>query len=78
MAGTGSGGEENFLNTVLAPVDLSVSAGAGGAGWGCWAGSYLVALPGQLVFDTSSGCVPVKAPAAVVLPRSWYSSHAVA
>jgi hypothetical protein len=44
----------------------------------CRAGSYLVALPGQLVFDTSSGCVPVKAPAAVVLPRSWYSSHAVA
>jgi hypothetical protein len=38
----------------------------------------LVALPGQLVFVTNSGCAPVKARAAVVLPRNWYSSHAVA
>jgi hypothetical protein len=38
----------------------------------------LTALPGQLEFDTSSGCEPVKAPAAVALPRSWYSSQAVA
>ena len=55
----------------------AVSPGSGGC-LGCRARSYLVALPGQLVFDTSSGCAPVKAPAAVVLPRSWYSSHAVA
>ncbi len=40
--------------------------------------AHLVALPGQLVFETSSGCAPVKAPAAVALPRSWYSSQAVA
>src|SRR5580704_2030415 len=40
--------------------------------------AYLVMLPGQLVFDTSSGCAPVKAPAAVALPRRWYSSQAVA
>jgi hypothetical protein len=33
----------------------------------------LVALPGQLVFETSSGCGPVKAAAAIGLPRSWYS-----
>jgi len=40
--------------------------------------AYLTALPGQLGFDTSSGCAPVKAPAAKALPRSWYSSQAVA
>jgi hypothetical protein len=41
-------------------------------------GAYFTALPGQLKFDTSSGWVPVKAAAAVALPRSWYSSQAVA
>jgi hypothetical protein len=38
----------------------------------------LVALPGQLAFETSSGCAPVNASAAVALLRSWYSSQAVA
>jgi len=37
-----------------------------------------VALPGQLVFETSSGCGPVKAAAAIGLPRGWYASQAVA
>jgi hypothetical protein len=40
--------------------------------------AHLVALPGQFAFETSSACGPVKAPAAVTLPRSWYSSQAVA
>jgi hypothetical protein len=40
--------------------------------------AHLVALPGQLVFETSSGCGPVKAAAAIGLPRRWYSSQAVA
>jgi len=35
-------------------------------------------LPGQLAFVASSGCAPVNAPAAAALPRSWYSSQAVA
>ena len=39
---------------------------------------YLTALPGQLELDVSSGCGPVKAAAAMTLPRSWYSSQAVA
>ena len=47
----------------------------------CAPGSELfhcTALPGQLGLASSSGCGPVKAPAAVALPRSWYSSQAVA
>src|SRR5260370_1987974 len=40
--------------------------------------AYLTALPGQLGFEISSGWAPVKAPAATALPRSWYSSQAVA
>jgi hypothetical protein len=40
--------------------------------------AHLVALPGQLVFETSSRCGPVKAAAAIGLPRGWYSSQAVA
>jgi hypothetical protein len=31
---------------------------------------YLTALPGQLELETSSGCAPVNAAAAVVSPRS--------
>jgi hypothetical protein len=39
--------------------------------------AHLVALPGQLVFKTSPGCGPVKAAAAIGLPRSWYSGRGV-
>jgi hypothetical protein len=37
-----------------------------------------VALPGQLVFDTSSGWLPLNALAALASPRNWNSSQAVA
>jgi len=42
------------------------------------AAAYFVALPGQLRLEVSSGCAPVKAPAARVSPRNWNASQAVA